>query len=72
MANTVARENARARHMAPRSMEEYLRDLARDAADLEAAIMEAARICLKAGRVPADFANDPELAAAMTELTAVP
>ena len=68
--DTVARERARARHMSPVSMEEYLRDLARDAADLEAAIMDAARICLKAGRVPGDFAEDPELAAAMAELVA--
>lgn len=65
--DTVAREHARARHMTPVSMEEYLRGLGEDAA-----VLEAAWICLEAGRVPADFAHDPELAAAMAELVAVP
>lgn len=74
MANTLAREYARARHMTRRTMEEYLRDLGRDAADLEAAL-----ICLDAGITPAELAEDaesiPELApvaAALAELVAVP
>ncbi len=73
MANTLAREGARARHMTPRSMEEYLRDLGRDAADLEAA-----RIYLEAGITPEELAADakviPELApaaVAAAELVAV-
>ena len=72
--NTVARESARARHMSPVSMGEYLRGLGEDAANLEAAI-----ICLDAGITPAQLAADalviPELAplaAAMAELVAVP
>lgn len=72
--NTLAREQARTWHMTHRSMEEYLRDLAEKAANLEAAI-----ICLDAGITPAELAADarviPELApvaAAMAELVAVP
>ena len=67
MASTLAREAARARHMTRKSTEEYLRSLGEDAA-----LLEAAWICVEAGRVPADFAHDPELAAAMAELVAVP
>ena len=67
MANTVARERARARHMTPRSMEEYLRSLGEDAA-----LLEAAWICVDAGVTPAELAVDPELAAAMAERVAVP
>ena len=67
MASTLAREAARARHMTRKSTEEYLRSLGEDAA-----LLEAAHICVDAGLTPAELAVDPELAAAMAELVAVP
>ncbi len=73
MANTLAREHARARRMTRRTTMEYLKDLGRDAADLEAA-----RIYLEAGITPEELAADakviPELApaaVAAAELVAV-
>ncbi len=61
MANTLAREHARARRMTRRTTMEYLKDLGRDAADLEAA-----QICLNAGITSAELAADakriPEMA----------
>ena len=67
MAGTLAREHTRARHMTRKSTEEYLRDLGEDAA-----LLEAASICLDAGLTPAELAVDPEVAAKMTELVAAP
>ena len=78
MANTLAREGARARHMTPGSMEDYARDLGQQAAALDPMDLQAARIALDAGITPEQAREDAEhnlflapLAGAMERLTAL-
>ena len=58
MANTLAREGARVRHMTPGSMEDYARDLGQQAAALDPTDLEFARIALDAGITPEQARED--------------